>query len=315
MPRKRSKFPRKSICIIGLLIALVVSIGYSGATILQKSSEVSDLKTQVQSLQNSYYELNSNYNSLQASYNTLNALHQGVENQYNILQTTYQVSEALGIGHLLADYYSVVRDSHADYWESPGWWLFGGGEQDKVDFAADLAKHNLGRIYWPDKEDTYYEFADEHSYTTAMRELNEVHALIGIQSGDPSVEKIEKILSFVNTYVHYESDYNNVFLAPVETLAFKSGDCDDYSILVAALFEKAGIDSAIGFFSSGGSTHAMVLIHLDTISPYGFWSYSDLTGKGLSAGKWIIIEPQHTIERQHTPSWFEQWSIRVAAEV
>jgi len=316
MPRKRSKLSRKSIyIIIGLLIALVVSTVFSGATILQMSSEVSDLKGQVQSQQNLYSKLNSDYNNLQINYNTLNALHQGVENQYTILETTYMVSEALGIGHLLADYYSVVRDSYTNYWESLGWWVFGGGEQDKVDFAANLAKHNLGEIYWPDKEDTYYEFADEYSYTTAIRELNEIYNLMGIQSGDSSVERIEKILSFVNTYVHYESDYNNAFLAPVETLAFKSGDCDDYAILVATLFERAGIDSAIGLFRSGDISHAMVLVHLDNLRPYGYWSYSDLTGNGLQAGRWIMIEAQRMIERQHDPSWFEQWSIRVAAEV
>jgi len=37
-------------------------------------------------------------------------------------------------------------------------------------------------------------------------------------------------------------------LAPIETIARRSGDCDDFAILAAALFEYYGIESAIGFF-------------------------------------------------------------------
>ncbi len=313
--RRKRGVRARIVALVAALCVCGVIAGFSIVTVFRMSSQISDLQVDYEDLEAQDEQNRNSLQSLQSSYSTLNSNYNQLSSQYNDLQTSHQVSEALGIGHLLADYYSVVRDSRTDYWESPGWWYFGGGEQDKVDFAADLAKHNLGRIYWPDKEDTYYEFADEYSYTTAARELNEVYNLIGIQPGDSSVEKIKKILSFVDNYIHYESDYNNAFLAPVETLAFKSGDCDDFAILVAALFEKAGIDSAIGFFRSGDIAHVMVLVHLDNLGSYGYWYYSDLTGNGLSAGKWIKIEAQRTIGNQHDPSWFEQWSIRVAAEV
>jgi hypothetical protein len=51
-------------------------------------------------------------------------------------------------------------------------------------------------------------------------------------------------LDFIYTHISYEEEIDDVFLAPVETLGFKSGDCDDFSILAAAFFEEAGIDAA-----------------------------------------------------------------------
>lgn len=61
---------------------------------------------------------------------------------------------------------------------------------------ADLAKHSLGRTYWPPLEDQYFQTAGEHSRTTAMRKLGEVYALIGIEPKDTPAERIKKILQF-----------------------------------------------------------------------------------------------------------------------
>lgn len=101
--------------------------------------------------------------------------------------------------------------------------------------------------------------------------------------------------------------------APVETLCFKSGDCDDFSNLGATLFEAVEIDSAIGFFSNNQSEyHAMALVQLDALYGYGSWHYDDLTSYGLGAGNWIIIEAQLPIDSQDD-SWIAQWGLDVAA--
>lgn len=49
--------------------------------------------------------------------------------------------------HLLADYYGEVR---ALYATGLKWW-YGQYEGGQAKFAADLAKHTLGRIYWPSR--------------------------------------------------------------------------------------------------------------------------------------------------------------------
>ncbi|MEM2276762.1 MAG: transglutaminase domain-containing protein, partial [Thermoproteota archaeon] len=167
----------------------------------------------------------------------------------------------------------------------------------------------------PTLEERFYELSGEYSYVVAMRKMSEVFKLTGVGDTDTYVERVEKILNFINKNIHYENDYKNKFLAPLETLAFRSGDCDDYAVLAAAFFEKAGINSAIGIFTNGTVEHAMVLIRLDNLSPYGFHYYQDLTSIGLSPGRWILIEPQATIDRQYDPDWFNQWRLQAAAEV
>jgi transglutaminase-like putative cysteine protease len=111
-------------------------------------------------------------------------------------------------------------------------------------------------------------------------------------------------------------DMTERFYAPWETLAHRSGDCEDFSILTSALFELAGIDSAFGAFTNDyNENHAMVLIHLNDLGPYDYYSYDDLTSLGLSSGRWIIIEPQTTLDYQSDASWMDQWTILVAADV
>ncbi len=124
-----------------------------------------------------------------------------------------------------------------------------------------------------------------------------------------------EVLSFVNEHITFQYELNDVYHSPVETLAFKSGDCDDFTSLTATLLEYFGIETAIGLFSNEeGSAHAMVLVNLEDLGLYEHYSYSDLTSYGLDPGKWIIIEPQTTIDDQKT-DWIFQWYIEVAAEL
>ena len=60
--------------------------------------------------------------------------------------------------------------------------------------------------------------------------------------------------------------------------------------------------------------HAAILVHLESLGSYGNWYYSDLTRMGLSEGKWIIIEPQLTIEQQHD-YWDADWDLDEVAPV
>ena len=54
--------------------------------------------------------------------------------------------------------------------------------------------------------------------------------------------------------------------------------------------------------------------HIESIAPYNGYYYSDLTSLGLQWDDWLIIEPQATIENQHT-DWILEWTIEAAAEV
>lgn len=203
------------------------------------------------------------------------------------------------IGNLLATYYEYLRNDIST--------------SRSVDFAASLGMHDIAMINWSGtEEDDYYDEVGEYSWDTASDKIVEIIDLIGLPNNLSDVEKIQKILAFIDQYITYEADADEVFHAPVETLTFKSGDCDDFSILAATLFEYVNIDAAIAFFSNDGKYHAATLVHLDSLGSYGSWYYSNLTGRGLEAGKWIIIEPQITIDRQFD-DWDPDWELNEVA--
>ncbi|MCX6651589.1 MAG: hypothetical protein NT131_08060 [Methanomassiliicoccales archaeon] len=212
-----------------------------------------------------------------------------------------------------ADYYQTLREEVGP--QSASWSSRGSDWDDDVQFCANLAKHDIGAVYWETYDDYYFEAKGTHAYDDAHNELLEILALAGVKSTDDDITQMVKILDFINLNVDYASDLEDKFFAPVETLAYGSGDCDDYSILAAALFELVGVDSAVAFFSNNlDEGHAMTLVHLDDLGDYGYYYYDDLTTIGLQAGNWIIIEPQDLISAQDDPQWTGQWDVEVAAE-
>ena len=191
--------------------------------------------------------------------------------------------------------------------------LFQSYWQTAAEFAANLGLHDLRIIYWPNIENEYYNDVGEYSYDTARQKIDEILNLLNIKNYHTSTEKIRRVLDFIYSHIHYESEVNDIFLAPVETLGFKSGDCDDFTILAATLFEALEIQSAIGLFKNDyNQYHAMVLIHLEDLGNYDYWYYSDLTSYGLESGRWIEIEPQLPIQHQNDDR-LKQWNIIAAA--
>lgn len=275
--------------------------------------ENTSLQSQMDTLEAENSGLETQVNSLQTEVGNLQTETNQLEDQLATLQKDYEIEKALRIGNSLESYYDYLREELGPT-GTKWWWTYDQSIwQTQVDFAANLALHDLRLIYWPSIEEVYYEDVGEYSYDTAKKKIDDLVILIEIEINDTATERIGKVLEFINMRIHYESEVNDVFLAPVETLGFKSGDCDDFSILAAALFEVMGIDAAVGFFRNENyEYHAMVLVQLEDLAGYGCWRYSDLTDIGLETGNWIIIEPQATIDNQGD-DWIGQWSLLVAA--
>ena len=235
--------------------------------------------------------------------------------KYDETRREYQISEALRPNSTVVEYYEIFKSYYVvdigDNWSSKL------AAKYAVDFCADLARHDIGTSHWQALESSYYENTGTYSYLEARMRLNLFLNLSGVQSGDAPSVKMEKILEEVDGFVHYVPDIRERFNSPWETLWLRSGDCDDYSILVAALFDLANIDSAITFLwnnTLGG--HAVVLVHLDSLGIYNYSSYSNLTGLGLAKGQWIFIEPQQSMDTQFDcPGKAEKWTIVAAAVV
>jgi len=322
--------------IIITLLALAVVI--EGTMYVQLQSQYYEIRSsfikldkRFTILQDQYSGLGRDYDNLQSRYSGLKELYSGLQvydsslwqrtnhegsymgqrefiittelflsplrESYTNLRKNYEVEATLRIGNNLESYYDLVRYENGltvSYW---------GDLQREADFCAKLAMHDIGRNSWPSIENIYYGRTRKHSYEMSRRKIDEVIDLIGLRSYHTPTYKIKTILEFVHQNVHYENELDNVYLSPIETLGFKSGDCDDFSILTSALFETVGIDSAIGIFTnSEGKYHSMVLVHLEDLEGYGYLSYSDLTSQSLDEGKWIVIEPQNTIDLQDSDS-------------
>jgi len=276
-------------------------------------AENTGLETQVNDLEAENTGLETQVNDLQTEVGNLQTETNQLENQLTTLQEDYEIEKALRIGNSLESYYDYLREELGPTGTKWWWAIDESIWQIQVDFAANLALHDLRLIYWPTLEEVYYEDVGEYSYDTAKKKVDEVVVLVEIEINDAATERIGKVLEFINTHIHYESEVNDIFLAPVESLGFKSGDCDDFSVLAAALFEAMEIDAAVGFFrNENDEYHAMVLVQLEELSGYSYWHYSDLTQIGLETGNWIVIEPQATIDNQGD-NWIEQWSLLVAA--
>jgi len=260
----------------------------------------------------SYYQkMEENYQSLYTSFSDLSSAYMSLMGNYSVLRRELDVEAVLKIGNSLQSYYDVLRQIKG----LDGTKESANPTKDQVIFAARLAQHDLGNPYLPDVEAEFERIIGRRSYDIARSKINEVLLIIGVSESDPSVVKIGKILNFTRRHIHYEYEVNNVFRAPVETLGLRSGDCDDYTILVASLFEAVGISSAVGSFKNvTGAYHYMVLVHLEELPGYRYWSLPDLTRFGLTRGRWIIIEPQLPLDRQGDEQ-IGRWTLLAAAEV
>jgi len=273
------------------------------------------LNTSYQSLALEYAALRSDHDSLQSRYADLSQRYARLDVDYSDLTNLYaglskdlEIEQTLSIGNSLESFYDLVRDEEG-FMER--WY----GDQRDVDFCAKLALHDLGRNRWPSLESRFYEDVGNYSYEMAREKMDALIDLAGVSRYDSPTLKIKKILQFLSNHIHYEPEVNNVYLAPVETSGFKSGDCDDFATLGAALFEALGIDAAIGLFRNEyNDYHSMVLVQLDRLEVYDYWKFDDLTHKGLAEGRWIVMEPQSTIEEQGD-SQIRQWELLYAAQV
>lgn len=281
--------------------------------------ERSRLEGQVEGLQESIGELEGRLRDLQSDYNELVEIHNDLVYRYNSLMEDYnellykwERGETLRVRNSLAAFYDAVRYDEGlagikNPWED---------EDDQVEFAVSLVLHDLGREVWTEREEAYSAIVGNYSYEDAWRLLKRALEMIGVEPDDTSTEKVMRILEFTSSYIHYQPEGEDVYNSPVETLTLRSGDCDDFAILAATLFEAVGIDAALGLYENAtGGRHYMVLIHLDDLEGYAYYYSDNLTAWGLQPGRWIEIEPQTRIERQGDEEWFPQWSLIVAREV
>ncbi|KAA0004396.1 MAG: hypothetical protein FE038_02440 [Thermoplasmata archaeon] len=155
-------------------------------------------------------------------------------------------------------------------------WRYNGGQ-----YSIKIPRLNFLYNYYHHKE--RFKTSDYTSYVideTDDEFLKLVCArLEGVYSADDDIDKIDFIASFIqslpyaNDNVTTPSDEYPRY--PVETLFEKKGDCEDTSILTAALLCEIGYDVSLIKFSD----HMSVGVHLENIGYVGKDFYSSSNGK------------------------------------
>jgi len=280
--------------------------------IITLTEEYEVLQTEAETLLGEKEDLQTRLSTVEAEYTSLQTGYQSLQDDYDSIKEAYQLQNDLRVGNSLTSFYDAVRYKYGLSGDARRW----ATDRDKMEFASDLARHDLGQPSWPSIEEDYYAVTGNHSYEAAWGRLQVALSATEIEENDTSVERIANILEFLRDHVTYEFEVDDVRRAPVETLSLRSGDCDDYSILAAALLEAEGIDTAVACFENDkGDAHCMVLVHLENLGEYDCFHYDDLARLGLQPGRWLKIEPQYTIAYQGEEEWMGQWNLEAAVEV
>ncbi len=147
----------------------------------------------------------------------------------------------------------AVRDAPEGYDVYHYEWEFAG---DEVAWDAFLPR-NLVETYRDYPRSTFVENYDYASYIEEPLDdptLESLSAVLWNLVGGDTLAFRECALAFVQGVIRYEEDPANQEYPkyPLETLADRSGDCEDTSILYTSLVLAAGIDAYLAFVDTDG---------------------------------------------------------------
>ena len=203
------------------------------------TAELESLSTQLDSLESDFETLNENYNSLSESYSTLSDQHQELTIQLTELETEYN--------ELLSEYERVVgalpleqiSTSQETFDKSYTWYYMGSQYTLSLSIPESHYQYyrSLDRIPSEDYSIYVTHPYDDEYIGVIIRKFNN----IAIENGYTELQKVNLIISFVQNLPYttdsVTTDYDEYPRFPLETLVDGGGDCEDSSILTAALLD------------------------------------------------------------------------------
>jgi len=143
-------------------------------------------------------------------------------------------------------------------------------------------------IYWSSWVDMAKDPDDDYYITKMIQRINS-DAII---AGFTEIEKVNFVISFVQslpyTVDNVTTPWDEYPRYPIETLFDRGGDCEDTSILVAALLDRMGYDVCLIFLEE--DNHAAVGISIEGASGTHYdydgveYFYLETTGEGWGIG-------------------------------
>lgn len=244
-------------------------------TITNYEDEISDLESQISSLQAQYSTYSSTINSLQSDISELES----------------QLEE---IGE-------IVVTQHYEWEYGTGYWATGWFWDLPISLETYLEYCFKSRpLEWEDWVDMINDPYDDFYITSMVQKINEA----AIRESFKESEKVNFVIAFVQSLPYTEddvtTDWNEYPRYPIETLFDRGGDCEDTSILVAALLDRLGYDVCLLILDN--ENHCAVGVAIEGV--YGTYYehegeqyfYLETTGEGWEIGD---IPPNFTDTRAY----------------
>jgi hypothetical protein len=259
--------------ILGLLLGAVV--GYVGLS-MTGSPDVTNYETQISTLTGNLATAHTTISTLNASLQTAQSTIADLQVNQSLLET--QIDAVFSIG--VTQRYEWEWAATEWFWELPltiglyvHYW-----EKERPTAWSDW----VDMVNTPDDDyDDYYinmmiDNVKTISYDYGFTEIDEVNFVISFVQSLPYT--VDDVTTAWNEYPRY----------PIETLFDRGGDCEDTSILVAALLEGLGYDCALLILDE--DDHCAVGVDIDAYGTYyevnGVqYFYLETTGEGWEIGQ------------------------------
>jgi FtsZ-binding cell division protein ZapB len=297
--------------LVFIVIGLVVGsgLGYMGNIIVTEpkinalNQKITNLETNVTSLneknnaltgqysnlQNEHQNLEKTYSTLQSSYNGLNSQYTALNQQNNQLKTNY---DALLTSYqkLLAAVPMVPEAFTGKATVKTCSWTYG-GQSWSISLSIPYSLYDYYKKM-PRAPTSDYSVYVTHPYDDEyMRTIIEKFNIIAITKGYSEAEKVNLVVAFIQSLPYTSDEVTTGFdeypRYPIETLYDDGGDCEDTSIIAAALLHTMNYD--IVLLSLPG--HMAVGVYLP--GTYGSYYqnngknyfYLETTGEGWKIGQ------------------------------
>jgi len=274
-------------------------------------------------LQGNYNDLDSEYTLLEDAFQALLNTSEDLEEE---LESMIAFVKAMPLLDKMSFYYSMCRYLYFDHSTNPL----------MVQSGVDLILHSSAQYNVFSELDTLLDDFDFWEFGDSISDAGTAIMNIFCVSQDGSSPEWldcwygsnseSDIFQWVKNHIDYTLDavcnygrpYSfDLFLSALETLKYKRGDCDDFSILLATMMENNGFDTYFamvrdpdhGEFQPDGLHHAFTFVKINPAS------YPTSVLWALDGGpyEWLIVDvtPSWTANIGDTPAWL-QWYIDTA---
>jgi len=261
------------------------SISSYESEISAQEKQVSTLESDLDVAEETIFSYASKISALETQVRSLQAYQNIYTNIVSTLQADTDVLETR-----LEDISNIVVTQHYSWEYSSGWYSSSEWTWDlPISLGTYFNYHYKERPEsWSDWIDMVNDPDDDFYISSMVQHINSA----AYSEGFTESQKVDFVIAFVQSLPYtvdsVTTDWNEYPRYPLETLFDRGGDCEDTSILVAALLDRMGYDVCLLLLSH--ANHCAVGISLEGVSGSYYdhdgkqYYYLETTGEGWEIG-------------------------------